>query len=164
MTLTQIHRALLSASDKTGLVEFARTLNELGVELLSTGGTASLLKESGIPVIEVSAYTGFPEILDGRVKTLHPRVHGGLLANRSMPRHLDQLRQHGISEIDLVVVNLYPFGQVAAREDSSFEEVIEQIDVGGPSMVRSAAKNHAFVAVVTDPLDYGWLVEELREY
>src|SRR5213594_4849548 len=148
MTLIPIRRALVSASDKTGLVEFARTLNELGAELLSTGGTASFLKESGIPVVEVSAYTGFPEILDGRVKTLHPKVHGGLLANPSIPRHMEQLRQHGISEIDLVVVNLYPFIQVAARENSSFEEVVEQIDIGGPSMVRSAAKNQTFVAVV----------------
>ncbi len=157
-----IRRALLSVSDKTGLAEIARVLHEFRVELLSTGGTAGFLRESGIPVVEVSDHTGFPEILDGRVKTLHPRIHGGLLAIRSKSAHMEQLRQQAIHEIDLVVVNFYPFREVAAREASSFEEVVEQIDIGGPSMVRSAAKNHAFVAVVTDPRDYGWIIQELK--
>ena len=157
-----IRRALFSVSDKTGLVDFARALTRRGVEILSTGGTAKSLRESGIPVTEVSDYTGFPEILDGRVKTLHPRIHGGLLGLRDRESHRRQMERQGIGEIDLVVVNLYPFESTAARQDAAFEEVIEQIDIGGPSMVRSAAKNHLFVGVVTDPLDYGWILAEIE--
>ncbi len=162
--MTQIQRALLSVSDKTGLIDFARYLHDAGVELLSTGGTAAFLRQSGIPVIDVSAFTGFPEILDGRVKTLHPRIHGGLLAIRKNPSHIAQLEAQGIQPIDMVVVNLYPFRETAAREGVAFEEVVEQIDIGGPSMIRSAAKNHASVAVVTNPLDYGWIVQELKDH
>ncbi len=156
-----IRRALLSVSDKTGLVEFAAFLDKHAVELLSTGGTASRLRENGIRVKEVSEHTGFPEILDGRVKTLHPRIHGGLLAIRSKPSHALQMREHDIQPIDLVVVNLYPFRETAAKDNAAFEEVVEQIDIGGPSMVRSAAKNHAFVAVITDPRDYPWIMDEM---
>ena len=160
--MRQIRRALLSVSDKTGLVEFALFLHGHQVELISTGGTAKLLRDSGIPVIEAADYTGFPEILDGRVKTLHPKIHGGLLAIRDRASHQSQAQEHGIKEIDLVVANLYPFREAAAREGVPFEEVLEQIDIGGPSMIRSAAKNHAFVAVITDPLDYGWVRQELE--
>jgi phosphoribosylaminoimidazolecarboxamide formyltransferase/IMP cyclohydrolase len=153
-------RALLSVSDKTGLVDFARGLQGLGVELLSTGGTHKLLKDAGIPAREVADVTGFPEIMDGRVKTLHPRIHGGILGRRGTDDAV--MRQHGIDPIDLVVVNLYPFAQTAARAGASPEEVIEHIDVGGPAMVRAAAKNHAHVAVVVDPADYGRVLEAAR--
>jgi phosphoribosylaminoimidazolecarboxamide formyltransferase / IMP cyclohydrolase len=159
-----IRRALISVSDKTGLVDFARYLHANSVEILSTGGTARHLRENGLPVKDVSDHTGSPEILDGRVKTLHPRIHAGLLAIREKPSHKAQLSEHGIPEIDMVIVNLYPFRETAARESTSFEEVVEQIDIGGPSMVRSAAKNHASVAVVTDPMDYGWVLEELKTH
>ncbi len=159
-----IRRAILSVSDKTGLLDLAQFLSQNKVELLSTGGTATYLRNAGIPVVEVSDYTGFPEILDGRVKTLHPRIHGGLLAIREKPAHQAQLDQQGIPQIDMVVVNLYPFRETARREGASFEEVVEQIDIGGPSMLRSAAKNHASVAVVSDPLDYNWILEELRTH
>jgi phosphoribosylaminoimidazolecarboxamide formyltransferase/IMP cyclohydrolase len=164
VNLISIRRALVSVSDKTGLPELARCLNERKVEILSTGGTAKFLRNQGIPVIDVSDYTGFPEILDGRVKTLHPRIHGGLLAVRSNPAHQEQMRAQAIQPIDMVVVNLYPFREAAAREDSTFPDVIEQIDIGGPSMIRSAAKNSAFVAVVTDPRDYGWIIQELNDH
>jgi phosphoribosylaminoimidazolecarboxamide formyltransferase / IMP cyclohydrolase len=156
-----IHRAVVSVSDKTGLGEFSKALHKLGVEMISTGGTARFLREQGIPVVEISDYTGFPEILDGRVKTLHPRVHGGLLAMRDKPSHQEQMKAQNIQPIDMVVVNLYPFRETAAKEDATFPEVVEQIDIGGPSMIRSAAKNHAGVAVVTDPRDYGWIEQEL---
>jgi phosphoribosylaminoimidazolecarboxamide formyltransferase/IMP cyclohydrolase len=159
-----VRRALCSVSDKSGLVEFARFLTGSGVEMVSTGGTARLLREAGIPVREISEYTGFPEILDGRVKTLHPAVHGGLLGIRDRASHRVEMQAHGIGEIDLVIVNLYPFRETAARPGASFEEVVEQIDIGGPSMVRSAAKNHAFVAVVTDPRDYGKVREEMEAH
>ena len=158
-----IRRALISVSDKSGLVPFAQFLHSQGVELLSTGGTAVHLKNAGVPTKEVSDHTGFPEILDGRVKTLHPKIHGGLLGIRDRETHRAQMCEQGIEPIDMVVVNLYPFREVAAREGSTFEEVIENIDIGGPSMVRSAAKNHAFVAVVTDPRDYGWVTKELED-
>ncbi len=160
--MVRIRRALVSVSNKSGLSEFARFLHETGVELLSTGGTARFLRENDIPVVDVSEYTGFPEILDGRVKTLHPAIHGGLLAVRDKPSHQDQMRQQGIRPIDMVVINLYPFRETAARDGATFPEVIEQIDIGGPSMVRSAAKNHASVAVVTDPSDYGWVRQEMQ--
>jgi phosphoribosylaminoimidazolecarboxamide formyltransferase/IMP cyclohydrolase len=158
----KVRRALVSVHDKTGLVELGRTLGELGVEILSTGGTARLLRESGVPVRDVSDVTGFPEMLDGRVKTLHPKIHGGILARRDVPEHVAALEQHGIPPIDLVVVALYPFEATVARPGVTLAEAIEQIDVGGPTMIRAAAKNHASVAVVTDPGQYQALVDELR--
>ena len=160
--MVRIRRALVSVFDKTGLVSLARLLHQLDVEILSTGGTARQLRDAGIPVKDVSSHTGFPEMLDGRVKTLHPKIHAGLLAVRGKAEHMEQMRRHNIPEIDMVVVNLYPFRETARREASTFEEVIEQIDIGGPSMIRSAAKNHASVAVVTDPGDYDWLEAELK--
>ena len=158
-----IRRALLSVSNKTGLVDFARRLSRQGVELISTGGTARALRDAGLDVREVASLTDFPEILDGRVKTLHPAVHGGLLARRNDPDDLNQLRDHEIAPIDLVVVNLYPFRQTVAREGVSEEEAMENIDIGGPTMIRAAAKNHAFVAVVTSPEDYGAVAGELED-
>src|SRR5215204_4389298 len=149
-----IKRALLSVSDKAGLADFARGLAAYGVELISTGGTAKLLLDAGLQVTEVGAYTGFAEMLDGRVKTLHPKIHGGLLARRDVPAHMAALDRAGIPPIDLVVVNLYPFVQTVARPDTALVEAIENIDIGGPAMVRSAAKNYSDVAVVTDPADY----------
>src|SRR5205085_12582982 len=144
----RIKRALLSVSDKTGLVEFARALSGFEVELLSTGGTARVLREAGLQVRDVADVTGFPEMLDGRVKTLHPRIHGGLLAVRNNPAHMAALNEHQIEPIDLVVINLYPFEQTIAREGVTLAEAIEQIDIGGPAMIRSAAKNHNDVTVV----------------
>jgi phosphoribosylaminoimidazolecarboxamide formyltransferase/IMP cyclohydrolase len=155
-------RALLSVSDKRGLVELARGLHALGVEMLSTGGTAKLLAEAGLPVTQVSDYTGFPEMLDGRVKTLHPKIHGGLLGRRDVPAHVAAMQQHGIEPIDLVVVNLYPFRETIAKPGTTLEEAIEQIDIGGPSMLRSAAKNHASVTVLVDPDDYAPVLAEMR--
>ncbi len=155
-----IKQALLSVSDKTGLVDLARGLKAYGVALISTGGTAKLLQDAGLAVTEVADYTGFPEMLDGRVKTLHPKVHGGILARRDVPAHVDAIRNAGIEGIDLVVVNLYPFTQTIARPDCTLAEAIENIDIGGPAMVRSAAKNYQHVAIVTDPADY---VEVLKE-
>ncbi len=154
--------ALIGVSDKTGIVEFARALAGLGFRLLSTGGTAKLLRDNGVAVTEVADVTGFPEILDGRVKTLHPRIHAGLLARRDLPAHMATLREHGIDPIDLLVVNLYPFEQTVARPDCSFDEAIENIDIGGPAMLRAAAKNHGSVAVVVDPADYASVLEEMR--
>jgi phosphoribosylaminoimidazolecarboxamide formyltransferase/IMP cyclohydrolase len=158
----KLQRALLSVSDKTGLESFARQLAQLGVELLATGGTLKLLRTAGIAAREVSEHTGFPEMMDGRVKTLHPKIHGGLLALRDEPGHVRAMEQHGIAPIDLVVVNLYPFEATVAKEGVERAEAIEQIDIGGPSMVRSAAKNHRFVTVVTDPADYGRVLDELQ--
>lgn len=157
-----IKRALISVSDKTGIVEFARQLAEFGIEIISTGGTASLLKDKGVPVTSISELTGFPEILDGRVKTLHPAVHSGLLAVRSDERHEQSLKDLGLGYIDLVVVNLYPFAETISKEDVAYEDAIEQIDIGGPTMLRSAAKNHAFVTVVVDAADYGKVIEEIQ--
>ncbi|MCX6877579.1 MAG: bifunctional phosphoribosylaminoimidazolecarboxamide formyltransferase/IMP cyclohydrolase [Verrucomicrobia bacterium] len=159
-----ITRALLSVSDKTGLVEFARELHDLGVELLSTGGTANALREAGLPVIEVSEYTGTPELFNGRLKTLHPKVHGGLLQRRDDPEHVTQGKKHGIPLIDLVVVNLYPFEETIAKPTVTRAEAIENIDIGGPSMLRSAAKNHASVTVVVNPADYPRVLEEMKEH
>jgi phosphoribosylaminoimidazolecarboxamide formyltransferase / IMP cyclohydrolase len=156
-------RALLSVSDKSGLIDFARGLQALGWELLSTGGTASALREAEIPVRDVSEVTRFPEMLDGRVKTLHPAVHGGLLARRDLPEHMRAIAEHDIAPIDLVAVNLYPFRETAARDDVSPEDVIEQIDIGGPSMLRSAAKNFATVTTVVDPADYARVLAMLGE-
>jgi len=157
-----IRRALLSVSDKTGLLEFARGLAALQVELISTGGTRKALAEAGLAVKDISEITEFPEMLDGRVKTLHPRVHGGILAIRDKPEHVQTIAAHGINPIDLVVVNLYPFEATATRAGSSHEEIIENIDIGGPSMVRSAAKNYHDVAVITDPRQYPAVLEEMR--
>ena len=154
--------ALLSVSDKTGILEFAQALHGRGVKLLSTGGTARLLADAGLPVTEVSEVTGFPEMLDGRVKTLHPRIHGGLLARRDMPAHMAALAEHGIGTIDLLVINLYPFAQATARPDCTLEDAIENIDIGGPAMLRAAAKNWADVAVVIDPADYARVLDELK--
>jgi phosphoribosylaminoimidazolecarboxamide formyltransferase/IMP cyclohydrolase len=154
--------ALLSVSDKTGVADLARALHALGVRLVSTGGTARLLAEAGLPVTEVAALTGFPEMLDGRVKTLHPVIHGGLLARRDVPAHREALAQHGIGTIDLLVVNLYPFEQTVSRAGCTLEEAIENIDIGGPAMVRSAAKNWKDVAVLTDASQYAGVLEELR--
>jgi phosphoribosylaminoimidazolecarboxamide formyltransferase/IMP cyclohydrolase len=159
--LKPIRRALLSVSDKEGLVEFARSLRDFGVEILSTGGTAKALREAGIEVRDVSDVTGFPEMLGGRVKTLHPRIHGGILAVRDNPEHARALEEHGIGPIDMVVVNLYPFEKTVEREGVTLEEAVEQIDIGGPSMVRSAAKNFRDVAVVTSPDIYPRVFEEL---
>jgi phosphoribosylaminoimidazolecarboxamide formyltransferase / IMP cyclohydrolase len=160
--VARMTRALISVSDKKGVVEFSRALSELGVELISTGGTASLLRENKIPVKDVSDITGFPEMMDGRVKTLHPKIHGGILALRDNPDHLAKMKEHGIAPIDLVVVNLYPFEATVAR-GASFEEIIENIDIGGPSMVRAAAKNHQHVGVVVDPEDYRPIIAELQD-
>jgi phosphoribosylaminoimidazolecarboxamide formyltransferase/IMP cyclohydrolase len=159
----KIKRALISVSDKTGLVEFARELAAMGIEIISTGGTAGLLKKEGIPSIEVSTFTGFPEILDGRVKTLHPKVHGGLLYLRGNKAHEKEAKDNGILPIDLVVVNLYPFEQTVAKPDVTHEEAIENIDIGGPSMLRSAAKNYRSVTVVVDPADYADVLENIRD-
>jgi phosphoribosylaminoimidazolecarboxamide formyltransferase / IMP cyclohydrolase len=156
-----IRRALLSVSDKSGLVDFAQTLAAKGVELLSTGGTAKALRDAGLEVTDLSAYTGFPEMLDGRVKTLHPKVHGGLLYIRGNPAHEAAVKQHGIGPIDLVVVNLYPFEQTVARVGVTLHEAIENIDIGGPSMLRSAAKNHESVTVIVDPADYSAVAEQI---
>src|ERR671918_2783563 len=158
----RIRRALLSVSDKRGLVEFARGLAELGVEIISTGGTAADLVEDGLQVRPIEDYTGFPEILDGRVKTLNPRVHAGLLAVRSERSHVDTLNEHEIEPIDLVCVNLYPFERTSARRGATDEEIIEDIDIGGPTLIRAAAKNHAFAAVVVSPESYDAILEELR--
>jgi phosphoribosylaminoimidazolecarboxamide formyltransferase/IMP cyclohydrolase len=168
MTDMKVRLALISVSDKTGIVEFARALHELEVRLISTGGSARLLRESGLAVTEVSDYTGFPETLDGRVKTLHPKIHAGILARRDQPSHLAAVEAARIPLIDLVVVNLYPFSQTVARPGCSLEEAIENIDIGGPTMVRGAAKNHGDdeggVGVVTDPADYAMVAAELREH
>lgn len=160
--MIKVKTALISVSDKTGIVEFAKSLESLGVQLISTGGTHAKIKEAGIAVKDISEVTGFPEIMDGRVKTLHPKVHGGLLAVRDDAEHVQAMQLHGIGEIDMVVVNLYPFEETVAK-GSPANDIIENIDIGGPSMIRSAAKNHKFVAVVTDPADYGWIINELKE-
>lgn len=158
----KIQRAILSVTDKTGLVDFARKLSDLGIELVSTGGTAKLLRDSGITVKDISDLTGFPEMLDGRVKTLHPKVHGGILHRREDSRHVAAVKEHGIQPIDMIVVNLYAFEKTAAKPGVAFEELIENIDIGGPSMIRSAAKNFQDVAIVTSPADYDAIAEELQ--
>jgi phosphoribosylaminoimidazolecarboxamide formyltransferase/IMP cyclohydrolase len=163
-TLVPIQRALISVSDKGGLIAFAQALHKLGVEIISTGGTADILRKSDIPVVPIDALTGFPEMMDGRIKTLHPKVHGGLLARRDNPSHIQSMHQHGIHGIDLVCVNLYPFEQTVARADCTRDQAIENIDIGGPSMIRSAAKNHEHVAVVTNPAQYAKVMDELKQY
>jgi phosphoribosylaminoimidazolecarboxamide formyltransferase/IMP cyclohydrolase len=159
--VARIQRALISVSDKAGVVEFGAGLHRLGVEILSTGGTAAALRDAGVPVTPVDTVTGFPEMMEGRVKTLHPAIHGGLLADRSKPDHLEQLHGAGYAEIDLVAVNLYPFSATVAKPGCTLEEAVENIDIGGPSMIRSAAKNHAAVTVVTSPDDYAAVLDEL---
>ena len=161
--MSKVKRVLVSVSDKTGLAEFARGLSELGIIILSTGGTATLLEKSNVPVVGVSEVTKFPEMLDGRVKTLHPAIHGGLLAMREKPEHMEAIQKHGIEPIDMVVVNLYPFEATIARKDVALEDAVENIDIGGPSMLRSAAKNHSSVAVVVDPAQYPQILDELRQ-
>ncbi len=159
----KVKRALISVSDKTGIIEFAKELEKLGVEILSTGGTSKTLRENGIRVKDVSEYTGFPEMMDGRVKTLHPKIHGGLLALRENHEHMEQAEKHGIEMIDLVVINLYPFEKVTANPKVKLEEAIENIDIGGPSMLRSAAKNNKYVSVVCNPVRYPGILEELKK-
>ena len=160
--MIKVKRALISVSDKKGLVPFVKGLHALDVEILSTGGTAKQIRDAGIPVIEVSDYTGFPEMLDGRVKTLHPKIHGGLLALRDKEEHMEQIHRHDIGLIDMVVVNLYPFESVTKKKNVSMEEAIENIDIGGPSMLRSAAKNFKSVAVVSNPERYEKILKELQ--
>lgn len=159
-----IKRALLSVTDKSGLVEFGKFLADRGVQILSTGGTAKLLRENGIPVMEVSEYTGFPEILDGRVKTLHPKIHGGILGRRDLPAHREQMEKHDIPPIDLVVVNLYQFEKAIAQPGCGLEEAIENIDIGGPTLLRAAAKNYSYVTVVVDPADYAKIMQEMKAH
>ncbi|MDO5070789.1 MAG: bifunctional phosphoribosylaminoimidazolecarboxamide formyltransferase/IMP cyclohydrolase [Neisseria zoodegmatis] len=160
--MATVKRALISLSDKTGVIEFAQALNKLGVEILSTGGTAKMLADAGVPVIEVADYTGFPEMLDGRVKTLHPKIHGGILGRRDLDEHVAKMKEHDIGNIDLVCVNLYPFAATIAKPGCTLEEAIENIDIGGPTMVRSAAKNWKHVAIVTDNSDFQAVIEELQ--
>jgi len=158
----KIERAIVSVTDKTGIVDFAKELSKLGVEILSTGGTARALREGGISVTDISDYTGFPEMMDGRVKTLHPKVHGGLLGLRDNPEHVGMMAQHGIKTIDMVVVNLYQFEKTVAKDGVTLDEAIENIDIGGPSMLRSSAKNFKYVTVVVDPSDYEVVLKEME--
>ncbi len=159
----KIARALISVSNKNGILDFARGISKLGIEILSTGGTAKMLRDAGVAVKDVSEFTGFPEMLDGRVKTLHPKVHGGLLGRRNNPEHMRQWKENGIQPIDLVVVNLYPFEQTVAKPGCTLEDAIENIDIGGPTMLRSAAKNYTDVAVVVSPRDYDRVLEEIQK-
>ncbi len=161
--MPQVKRALISVSDKTGIVEFARGLKDLGVEIISTGGTARMLREAGISIRSISDYTGFPEVLEGRVKTLHPKVHGALLAVRDNPQHMKEVEKHKIELIDMVVINLYPFEATIAKEGVTKEEAIENIDIGGPTMLRSAAKNYKWVVPISDPEHYGLVLEEMKK-
>ena len=161
--MKKIERAIFSATDKTGVVDFAKSLSEFGVQILSTGGTARVMREGGVSVTDISEYTGFPEMLDGRVKTLHPKVHGGLLGLRDNPDHVRVMKEHGIENIDLLVVNLYQFEKAAAKEGMSLEDVIEEIDIGGPAMLRSSAKNFKDVTVIVDPADYEVVLNEMKD-
>jgi phosphoribosylaminoimidazolecarboxamide formyltransferase/IMP cyclohydrolase len=160
--MTGIKKAIISVSNKEDVVEFAKALGSMGIEILSTGGTAKALREAGIYVKEVSEYTGFPEMLDGRVKTLHPKIHGGLLSRRDNPRDMEEIKGHGIDTIDMVVVNLYPFEETISRPGVSFAEAIENIDIGGPTMLRSASKNFQDVAAIVDPSDYKKVIKEMK--
>ena len=159
-----VKRALISLSDKTGVVDFALKLKDLGVEILSTGGTAKMLADAGVSVIEVADYTGFPEMLDGRVKTLHPKIHGGILGRRDLPEHVAKMAEYEIGNIDIVCVNLYPFAATIAKPGCTLEDAIENIDIGGPTMVRSAAKNWKHVAIITDNADFEAIVTELQSH
>ena len=160
--MIRIERALISVTDKTGIVDFAGSLAGFGVRILSTGGTAKVLRDGGIPVTDISGYTGFPEMLDGRVKTLHPKVHGGLLGIRDNPDHVQTMKEHGIEGIDLLAVNLYAFEKTVATEGVSMDEAVENIDIGGPAMLRSSAKNFRFVTVIVDPADYAPVIREME--
>jgi phosphoribosylaminoimidazolecarboxamide formyltransferase/IMP cyclohydrolase len=160
--MSKIKRAIISVSDKKGIVDFAKELNSMGIEIISTGGTAKTLKESGVPVKDVSEYTGSPEMLGGRVKTLHPKVHGGILSRRDNPKDMEEIKKYGIGLIDMVVVNLYPFEETISRPGVSFDEAIENIDIGGPTMLRSASKNFKDVVVIVDPSDYKKIIEEIQ--
>jgi len=160
--MSKIHRAIISLSDKSGILEFARELQTFGTEILSTGGTAKTLRENGLRIVDISEYTGFPEMLDGRVKTLHPKVHGGILGIRDKPEHVNKMKEHGIKEIDMVVVNLYPFEATVTKPSCTLEEAIENIDIGGPSMLRAAAKNYPYVTVIVDPEDYKIILDEMK--
>lgn len=160
--MSKIERAIVSVTDKTGIVNFAKSLSEFDIEILSTGGTARALRDGGISVTDISDYTGFPEMMDGRVKTLHPKVHGGLLGLRENPEHVQMMKAHGIQTIDMVVVNLYQFEKTVAKEGVTLDEAIENIDIGGPSMLRSSAKNFKYVTVIVDPADYGVVLREME--
>jgi phosphoribosylaminoimidazolecarboxamide formyltransferase/IMP cyclohydrolase len=160
--MSKIERALISVTDKAGIVDFARSLNKFEIEILSTGGTSRTLREGGIQVTDISDYTGFPEMMDGRVKTLHPKVHGGLLGLRENPEHVKMMEKYGIKGIDMVVVNLYQFENTVAKAGVTLDEAIENIDIGGPCMLRSAAKNFKYVTVITDPADYKVVLEEMK--
>lgn len=159
--MTKIKRVLISVSDKTGVADFAKSLSSFGVEFLSTGGTAKMLRDEGMKVTDVSEYTGFPEMMDGRVKTLHPKVHGAFLALRDKKEHVDSMKEHGIIPIDMVIINLYPFKKTIEKPGVSLEEAIENIDIGGPAMLRSSAKNYRSVTVITDPSDYSAVLSEM---
>src|SRR5579871_4944463 len=161
--MAKIQRVLISVTDKAGVADFARELSSLGAEIVSTGGTAKLLRDAGVPVRDVSDVTGFPEMLDGRVKTMHPKVTGGILAMRSKPEHMQALAEHAIQPIDMVVVNLYAFEETAAKAGVTLPELIENIDIGGPTMIRSAAKNYQDVAVVVSPSDYAGIIAEMQQ-
>ncbi|GAB4343979.1 MAG: hypothetical protein Kow0089_20160 [Desulfobulbaceae bacterium] len=160
--MKRVERALISLTDKSGIEDFAKALADLGVEILSTGGTAKKIRESGVPVTDVSEFTGFPEMLDGRVKTLHPLVHGGILNQRENPDHRKQCEQHGIKDIDIVAVNLYAFEKTVARPDCTLADAIENIDIGGPTLLRASAKNFRDVTVIVDPADYEQVLAEIR--
>ena len=161
--MSKINRAIISVTDKNGIQDFAKSLSELGVEIISTGGTARVIRDAGIDVKDVSEITGFPEMMDGRVKTLHPKVHGAILAIRDNAEHVKQMEEHGILGIDLVVVNLYAFEKTVAKEGVSLADAIENIDIGGPTLLRSSAKNFRYVTVVVDPADYDVVLKEMRE-
>ena len=161
--MPKIQRAIISLSDKSGIQEFAKELQAFNVEILSTGGTAKVLRESGLKITDISEYTGFPEMLDGRVKTLHPKIHGGLLGIRGNPEHVKKMNEHGIQPIDMVVINLYPFEATVAKPNCTLEEAIENIDIGGPSMLRAGAKNYPYVTVIVDPADYRPILAEMKQ-
>jgi len=161
--MKKIERAIISVTDKTGVVDFAKSLAKFGVQILSTGGTARVIREGGLAVTDISEYTGFPEMLDGRVKTLHPKVHGGLLGLRDNPEHVNMMKEHDIENIDLIVVNLYQFEKTVAKDGVTLEEAIENIDIGGPAMLRSSAKNFRDVTVIVDPADYAMVLKEMEE-
>ena len=160
----RIKRALISVTDKSGVVDFAKSLSEMGVEILSTGGTAKAIAGGGVDVVEVASFTGFPEMLDGRVKTLHPKIHAGILYNRDIEDHSRQMEENNLVPIDLVCVNLYAFEAAVAKPDVTLAEAIENIDIGGPTLLRASAKNHAHVTVVVDPEDYGKIVDEMKQH
>jgi len=161
--MPKIQRDIISLSDKSGILEFAKELQAFKIEILSTGGTAKVLRESGLKIMDISEYTGFPEMLDGRVKTLHPKVHGGLLGIRGNPDHVKKMQEHGIKTIDMVVINLYPFESTVAKPNCTLEEAIENIDIGGPSMLRAGAKNYPYVTVIVDPADYHPVLAEMKQ-